>query len=131
MTWAKRFGNSGDRVAEVVKRLKSLYFQKKLITVTTSSETYTDMAANCRARAISLVESSAALSMASELFSWPARSPLNWLSMLTFCVMLTDLLSLPPPTRRYVRRHEPRRQQRLRHRHGGQPAGRHQVRADR
>ena len=44
VTWAKRFGNSGDRVAEVVKRLKSLYFQKKLITVTTSSETYTDMA---------------------------------------------------------------------------------------
>ena len=44
VTWAKRFGNSEDRVAEVVKRLKSLYFQKKLITVTTSSETYTDMA---------------------------------------------------------------------------------------
>ena len=33
VTWAKRFGNSGDRVAEVVKRLKSLYFQKKLISV--------------------------------------------------------------------------------------------------
>lgn len=44
VTWAKRFGNSKDRVAEVVKKLKSLYFQKKLVTVTTSSETYTDMA---------------------------------------------------------------------------------------
>jgi hypothetical protein len=44
VTWAKRFGSSGDRVAEVVKRLKALYFQKKLVTVTTSSETYADMA---------------------------------------------------------------------------------------
>ena len=39
VTWAKRFGNSGDRVAQVVKRLKELYFKKKLITVTTSSDT--------------------------------------------------------------------------------------------
>lgn len=44
VTWSKRFGSSGDRVAEVVKRLKSLYFEKKLITVVTSSETYTNMA---------------------------------------------------------------------------------------
>ena len=44
VTWAKRFGNAGDRVAQVVKRLKELYFKKKLITVTTSSDTYTDMA---------------------------------------------------------------------------------------
>lgn len=44
VTWARRFKSSGDRVAEVVKRLKALYFQKKLVTVTTSSETYADMA---------------------------------------------------------------------------------------
>lgn len=44
VTWAKRFGNSGDRVAQVVKRLKSLYFGRQLVTVTTSSETYTNMA---------------------------------------------------------------------------------------
>lgn len=44
VTWAKRFGTSGDRVERVVKRLKDLYFKKELITVTTSSETYTSMA---------------------------------------------------------------------------------------
>lgn len=44
VTWAKRFGNSGDRVAQVVKQLKFLYFSRQLVTVTTSSETYTNMA---------------------------------------------------------------------------------------
>ena len=44
VTWAKRFGSSNDRVDRVVKQLKELYMSRKLITVTTSSETYTNMA---------------------------------------------------------------------------------------
>ena len=44
VTWAKRFGSSGDRVDRVVKQLKELYMGKKLITVTTSGDTYTNMA---------------------------------------------------------------------------------------
>lgn len=44
VTWAKRFGASNDRVDQVVKQLKELYMSRKLITVTTGSETYTSMA---------------------------------------------------------------------------------------
>lgn len=44
VTWAKRFGSSNDRVDRVVKQLKELYMSRKLITVTTGSETYTNMA---------------------------------------------------------------------------------------
>jgi len=44
VTWAKRFGVSNDRVDSVVKQLKELYMSKKLITISTGSETYTDMA---------------------------------------------------------------------------------------
>ena len=44
VTWVQRLGAEEGRVEDVVKRLKELYFKKQLITVTTSSETYTDMA---------------------------------------------------------------------------------------
>lgn len=44
VTWASRFGSSGDRVGRVLKQLKELYFKKQLVTVTTSSETYSNMA---------------------------------------------------------------------------------------
>lgn len=44
VTWLQRFGSSNDRVDRVVKQLKELYMSKKLITVTTSAETYTNMA---------------------------------------------------------------------------------------
>lgn len=44
VTWASRFGSSGDRVGRVLKQLKELYFKKRLVTVTTSSETYSNMA---------------------------------------------------------------------------------------
>ena len=44
VTWAQRLGNGEGRVEDVVKRLKELYFKRQLITVITSSETYTDMA---------------------------------------------------------------------------------------
>ncbi len=44
VTWAKRLGNSPGRVEDVAKRLKELYFKKQLITVVTSTTTYTDMA---------------------------------------------------------------------------------------
>ena len=44
VTWAKRFGNSRDRVAQVVKQLKELYFKNYFINVTSSSDSYTDMA---------------------------------------------------------------------------------------
>lgn len=44
VTWANRFGASGDRVDSVIKQLKELYMSKKLITVTTSGDTYANMA---------------------------------------------------------------------------------------
>lgn len=44
VTWLPRFGASADRVQAVVDQLKELYFEKKLITITTSDQTYTDMA---------------------------------------------------------------------------------------
>ena len=44
VTWARRFGNSGNRVAMVTQRLKSLYFSKTLVTVTTSKMSYSSMA---------------------------------------------------------------------------------------
>lgn len=44
VTWAGRFSVFDDRVERVVQQLKELYFQKKLIAVTTSSDTYTNMA---------------------------------------------------------------------------------------
>ena len=44
VTWAQRLGNGEGRVEDVVKRLKELYFKRQLITVTISSDTYTDMA---------------------------------------------------------------------------------------
>lgn len=44
VTWRRRFGSSGDRVDRVVKKLKSLYMSKSLVTVKTSSGTYSSMA---------------------------------------------------------------------------------------
>lgn len=44
VTWAGRFGNGDGRVATVVQQMKELYFQKELVTVSTSDMTYTDMA---------------------------------------------------------------------------------------
>lgn len=43
VTWGPRFGNSSDRVQAIVDHLKELFFEKKLITVTTSDQAYTDM----------------------------------------------------------------------------------------
>ena len=44
ITWKSRFGVSSDRVQQVVKQLKEMYFQKQLVTVTTATDTYTTMA---------------------------------------------------------------------------------------
>lgn len=44
VTWKNRLGGGEGRVEDVVKRLEELYFKRQLITVTTSSKTYTDMA---------------------------------------------------------------------------------------
>lgn len=44
VTWKNQLGGGEGRVEDVVKRLKELYFKKKLITVTTSTNTYEDMA---------------------------------------------------------------------------------------
>ncbi len=44
VTWAGRFGTGGDRVATVTQQMKDLYFEKALVTVSTSEQTYTSMA---------------------------------------------------------------------------------------
>lgn len=44
VTWAGRFGTGAGRVDSVVQQLKDLYFQKELVTVSTSELTWTDMA---------------------------------------------------------------------------------------
>ena len=44
VTWARRFGASANRVGQVAGQLRELYFQKSLVTVSTGSGSYTNMA---------------------------------------------------------------------------------------
>lgn len=44
VTWAGRFGSSNDRVEQVENQLRELYFNKQLVTISTSKCTYTNMA---------------------------------------------------------------------------------------
>ena len=44
VTWARRFGASANRVGQVTRQLRELYFQKSLVPVSTGSGSYTNMA---------------------------------------------------------------------------------------
>lgn len=44
VTWVRRFGASANRVGQVTRQLRELYFQKSLVTVSTGSGSYTNMA---------------------------------------------------------------------------------------
>lgn len=44
VTWRARHGSGIGRTESIVKRLKDLYFSKKVVTVVTSSEVFEDMA---------------------------------------------------------------------------------------
>ena len=43
VTWKKRHGSENGRPAEVIARLKELYYEKEPVTVTTTDNSYTDM----------------------------------------------------------------------------------------
>jgi len=44
VTWLKRFGSGAGRIEKVVKQLQDLFFEKKVVSVTTSEAVYDDMA---------------------------------------------------------------------------------------
>lgn len=47
VTWYKSHGSGESRVNNVIKKLEELYYAKEPVTVTTTDNTYTDMAIEC------------------------------------------------------------------------------------
>ena len=61
VTWARRFGASANRVGQVTRQLRELYFQKSLVTVSTGSGSYTNMAITSKFKKVRVTASRTAV----------------------------------------------------------------------